>query len=94
MKDFYDIWLLAKTNSFEDDRLARAIAATFKRRKTEIPTDTPDALTAAFAEDPIKLQQLTAFVRGVEEEAPPLGHTVAQLAEFLMPHAARARLAG
>jgi len=66
MKDFYDIWLLAKTHSFEDDRLARAIAATFERRRTEIPTETPDGLTAAFAEDPVKQQQWAAFVRGVE----------------------------
>lgn len=91
MKDFYDIWLLAKTHPFEGDRLARAIAATFERRKTEIPADTPDALTPDFAADPTKLQQWAAFISGVEEEAPPLAETVAQLAEFLMPHAAKAR---
>jgi Nucleotidyl transferase AbiEii toxin, Type IV TA system len=31
MKDLYDIWLLAQTREFKDDKLARAIAATFKR---------------------------------------------------------------
>ena len=91
MKDFYDIWLLSRTNSFEDDRLSRAIAATFERRRTDIPIDIPDALTSAFAKDPAKQQQWAAFVRGLEEEAPPLADIVAELAEFLMPHASRAR---
>ena len=35
MKDFYDIWILSRTFSFDDDRLARAIAATFARRGTD-----------------------------------------------------------
>jgi predicted nucleotidyltransferase component of viral defense system len=91
MKDFYDIWLLSRTNSFENDRLARAIAATFQRRRTEIPTDIPDSLTLAFAEDPAKQQQWTAFVRGLEEDVPSLVDTIADLAEFLMPVVAMAR---
>src|SRR6266436_1904588 len=33
LKDFYDIWILAQTYGFKDDRLAQAIAATFARRK-------------------------------------------------------------
>ncbi len=37
VKDLYDIWVLAKTYEFKGDGLARAIAATFARRKTEIP---------------------------------------------------------
>ena len=50
MKDFFDIWLLSQSFPFDDDRLARAIAATFERRGTEIPAELPDALTSAFAE--------------------------------------------
>ncbi|MBZ9916591.1 MULTISPECIES: nucleotidyl transferase AbiEii/AbiGii toxin family protein [unclassified Mesorhizobium] len=94
MKDFYDIWLLAKTHRFEDDRLARAIAATFERRRTTIPVDIPDALTESFASDPAKQQQWSAFARSLEEEVPPLARIIAEAAEFLMPHAARARLSG
>ena len=48
MKDFYDIWILSRTFQFAEDRLARAIAATFARRQTTVPTDPPDALTSAF----------------------------------------------
>jgi predicted nucleotidyltransferase component of viral defense system len=49
MKDFYDIWALSHAYKFEGDDLARAIAATFKRRRTAIPAERPDALTEAFA---------------------------------------------
>lgn len=91
MKDFYDIWMLARTHTFDGERLARAVAATFKRRNTDIPIEAPDALTTGFAEDQGKQQQWEAFVRGVEAEAPPLADTIAELAEFLMPIAAIAR---
>ena len=37
MKDFYDIWMLSRAYEFKDDALARAIAATFARRKTRYP---------------------------------------------------------
>ena len=36
MKDYFDVWLLARRFDFQDDRLAKAIAATIDRRKTEI----------------------------------------------------------
>jgi predicted nucleotidyltransferase component of viral defense system len=56
MKDFDDIWLLSRAYDFDGDKLARAIQATFARRKTPLPTELPDALTHAFADDPIKAQ--------------------------------------
>src|SRR3546814_19792589 len=55
LKDFYDIWLLANSFRFEDDRLSRAIAATFSRRMTPIPAKLPDALSAEFAADAAKV---------------------------------------
>lgn len=91
MKDFYDIWFLAKSYSFEGDRLPRAIAATFARRKTPIPVDVPDALTAAFANDPMKQQQWNAFVRNLNTVPESLSHVVQELQEFLMPAAHLAR---
>lgn len=82
MKDFYDIWMLAKSYSFEDDRLPRAIAAIFARRKTAIPVNVPDALTAAFASDPMKQQQWSAFVRNLNTVPESLGRMVTDLAAF------------
>lgn len=90
MKDFYDIWVLSQTFEFSDDRLARAIAATFARRKTAIPSELPDALCADFADDPSKQAQWRAFVTGVAIPPGDLSDVVAALAAFLMPHAARA----
>jgi hypothetical protein len=46
--------VLSKSFTFAEDRLARAIAATFGRRQTQIPIETPDALTPEFANDPLK----------------------------------------
>src|SRR3546814_2191090 len=63
----YDIWILTKTFDFAPDRLARAIAATFARRQTAIPADRPDALTPAFAEDPLKQRQWAAFASDIDQ---------------------------
>jgi predicted nucleotidyltransferase component of viral defense system len=90
LKDFYDIWILARTYDFKDDRLAQAIAATFERRKTEIPTVRPDGLTSAFAGDPTKQQQWTAFVGEVAVNPGTLTDVVDALAAFLLPHAEKA----
>ncbi len=93
MKDFYDIWILSRSFDFSDDRLARAIAATFERRETPIPTDRPDALTDAFAKDQQKQRQWRAFVEGVAHNPGDLTDVIAEIATFLMPHAiATARL--
>jgi hypothetical protein len=34
MKDFYDIWMLASSHTFEMDPVARTIRGTFGRRRT------------------------------------------------------------
>jgi predicted nucleotidyltransferase component of viral defense system len=90
LKDFYDIWILAQAREFKDDRLARAISATFARRKTEIPTALPDGLTSAFANDPTKRQQWKAFVAEVAVHPGELINVVEDLGSFLMLHAERA----
>src|ERR1700674_5369940 len=90
MKDLYDIWLLAQSHSFEGDKLARAIAATFARRNTPIPTERPDALSPAFAAARAKKQQWAAFVESVGVQPGELVKVIGDLAEFLMPHAAEA----
>lgn len=94
MKDFYDIWLLSRTYEFKGDALPRAIAATFDRRKTEVPEATPDALTPAFAQDAAKIQQWNSFVENVAFKPGSLAEVITDLATFLMPHAAEARRIG
>lgn len=87
MKDFYDIWLLSQSFSFDDDRLARAIAATFARRGTEVPTNLPDALTSAFAGDEQKQRQWNAFLENVVLRPGSLDDVITSIAGFIMPHA-------
>lgn len=91
MKDFYDIWVLARSNEFAGDALSRAIRATFDRRGTEIPAVRPDALTAAFAADAMKQQQWTSFVENVAVQPGTLAEVIEVLASFLMPRAEVAR---
>jgi len=61
MKDFYDIWKLAHTFGFNGKILAEAIAKTFERRNTPIPS----AMTffkSSFAKDSVKKSQWRGFV--------------------------------
>lgn len=91
MKDLYDIWLLSRAYEFTGDSLARAIAATFTRRKTSVPAEPPFALTRAFADDRAKQQQWSAFVDNIGTALPPLADVIDDLAVFLMPQAAAAQ---
>ena len=86
MKDFYDVWILGRSFTFDDDKLARAIAATFARRGTEVPAELPDALSPAFAADEQKQQQWRVFVKDVTLDPGALANVLSDLADFLMPH--------
>jgi len=86
MKDFYDIWVLSRTFTFDPARLSSAIQATFKRRSTVLPTDPPLGLTAAFATDPQKQIQWRAFCRDIGQEPGSLTEVVSELRAFLMPY--------
>lgn len=94
MKDFYDVWILNRSFSFDDNRLAQAITATFARRGTSIPTEMPDALKPAFAADEQKQRQWHAFVEDVAIDPGPLAQVLDELAGFLMPHANLAKELG
>ena len=87
VKDYYDIWLLSQSFEFDKTQLGRAIAATFARRETAVPTKVPDALTGAFSEDEAKQRQWVAFVRDVSLDPGPLSAVVETLAGFLLPAA-------
>ncbi|HEY0686298.1 MAG TPA: nucleotidyl transferase AbiEii/AbiGii toxin family protein [Steroidobacter sp.] len=90
MKDFYDLWMLSRTHEFDHGRLVQAIAATFKRRGTELPQTIPDAFTPAFFRDPSKLLQWAAFIRDLSTEPPPFETVVSEIAAFVRPFAGKA----
>ena len=85
MKDFFDLIVLAKSFPFSGSMLRDAIAATFHRRGTSIPTEVPIALTEAFAWDAAKLAQWNAFVsrNQLEGRVGELARVVIELREFL-----------
>lgn len=89
MKDFYDVWILSRSDDFDESRLARAIKATFERRGTAIPLDEPEALSPTFANDVAKRRQWASFVRDLGMGVPPLEVVIADLATFLLPRARR-----
>ena len=86
MKDFFDIAALAQHESFDGAILAAAIAATFERRKTELPKEPPVALTTGFAADPAKQRQWDAFVkRSLIKDPADLDATVKAVRKLLWP---------
>jgi predicted nucleotidyltransferase component of viral defense system len=86
MKDFYDLIILSRMFEFQGPMLARAILATFSRRKTWLPTELPVGLTAKFAADPSKLAQWTAFLRKSGAAEPgALAAIVDEIVRFVWP---------
>ena len=92
MKDYYDVWMLTSTFEIEPERLRRAIAATFARRRTEIPASVPDGLSDDFSADAGKQRQWDAFARTLSGQVPELGRVVLALREKLMVISAPNRL--
>ncbi len=87
MKDFFDLWTLAQTFTFDGAVLSQAIKATFERRGTPLPAEYPIALSAEFSTDASKLAQWQAFCRRsvLLDTAPPLQEVITLLRQFLLP---------
>ncbi len=86
MKDFYDLWILALEFEFSGPLLCKAIEATFERRKTEIPTAVPVALTEDFFGNQNKAKQWSAFVSksGLTFQDAEFASVIADLKKFLL----------
>lgn len=93
MKDFFDLWFLTHHFAFAGTMLNNAIRATFERRRTPLPTQTPLAWTPAFHDDDAKRQQWQAFVRKSKLPADGIGisEIAAMLRMFLLPPTAALR---
>lgn len=87
MKDFHDLWTLARNLEFDGQRLSEAIRRTFERRKTQLPTAAPIALTAAFFNDRGKQTQWQAFLaKGLKlSEQASLAEVMNAVRAFLLP---------
>ena len=85
MKDFYDLWAMARGFEFDGDVLANAIRNTFARRKTAMPTVAPVALPEKFVADGVKQKQWLSFLAKSGLEGPPLSEVARIIEEFLSP---------
>jgi predicted nucleotidyltransferase component of viral defense system len=81
MKDFFDLWVLARDFPFDGAPLSRAIRATFRRRKTGLLAEAPLALTAEFGTDGAKVRQWQAFIK--KSKLDVAGTTLEQVCAFL-----------
>ena len=85
MKDFYDIYTLSHTYSFDGDTLYEAIRQTLERRNTPL-SETPTVFAEAFAEDKSKQTQWAAFQRRIQvAQGVDYGDVIASLKAFLSP---------
>lgn len=85
MKDFYDLWMMARRFEFEGIILASAIRNTFDRRKTALPSAAPVAIPDEFSADSGKQRQWASFLAKSGLEAPPLPEVAQQIEAFLSP---------
>lgn len=85
MKDFFDLWVLAKHSDFDGTVLARAVMATFERRSTPIPQGIPIGLSDEFINDAHKTKQWQAFLSKNTLSPMSLPEVITDLREFLLP---------
>ncbi len=84
MKDYFDLWILARNSELSGETLKRAIQATFSRRQTELPATEPLGLTVEFTADAQKQMQWKAFLQRNALGSIDLAEVVKDLAELLM----------
>lgn len=87
MRDFFDLYVLAMRRDFQGERLARALRATFERRRTALPSAIPLLLMPESAEVAEKAVQWGAFLRKSALSSAPgeFEAVVVALAGFLAP---------
>ena len=83
IKDFFDLWVLTRHSELDAMILRRAITATFARRGTALPANTPVGLSDEFAADKTKQTQWWAFIARNQLAAPELQAIVQHRRRFL-----------
>ncbi len=91
MKDYFDVHALLREEALDARQLARAIAATFERRRTDVPAGLPAGLSDAFAEDANRQAQWRAFLDKNRLQGPRLPDLVREIREDLGQALAEAR---
>ena len=92
VKDYLDVWILLEREVLDATVLATAVAATFKRRSTPVPTTLPIGLSDEFANDASRQALWAAFLKKNNLAAVPLRDVVTALRDALQPALAQAAL--
>lgn len=85
MKDYLDLWILARFAEFEGAVLSDAIRATFTRRRTPVSEVLPTGLAYEFSFDQGKQTQWQAFLRKNSLQPLALDEIIPRLRKFLLP---------
>lgn len=86
MKDFYDVWILANSQSFDNETLKAAISETFNYFETAIPRQTPPCFEPKFFDNSLRKTQWSGFLKTSGIDADILLKDAAICCkEFLMP---------
>lgn len=83
LKDYFDLYALARTGGTRSEVIADAIAATFARRQTVVPISLPQGLSGQFARDENKVAQWNAFLGKNRLDAPSLEDVVDEIVALL-----------
>ena len=86
MKDFFDVWLLARNFDFEGGTLSEAVRRTFRQRRTNVDAEL-SCLAETFGADVAKGVQWEAFIRRsrLPDTRAAFSHVVQQVRMFLRP---------
>ncbi|MDY0341193.1 MAG: nucleotidyl transferase AbiEii/AbiGii toxin family protein [Coriobacteriia bacterium] len=94
MKDYHDIWMLLRTLEFDGQDLADAMSATFQRRGTELPAETPAELTREYTGQPETSRMWDTYRKGFPGPVMDLPEDLQEVADavaaFVMPAAVAA----
>jgi hypothetical protein len=92
MKDFFDLAALAREGVLDVEQLGEAIQATFHRRGTALPNQTPVGLSDEFARDASKRAQWQGFLSKNRLDVLPLDAVVENIRRFVAAPMAHARV--
>jgi len=85
MKDFYDVWVMQRSFEFDGAELAKAIKATFERRRTAIEPASCLAFQSSFyaSEEPLTRWRLYVSRGSFELVPPPFAEVGSAIERFL-----------
>lgn len=89
MKDYHDLWAIPQAIAVTPAELDPAIAATFERRRTDIPAGRPAGLSSEFVADQAKQRQWRAYATSIELKGVTLEEVVEAAWALVGPSCAR-----